>query len=190
MKTCPKCGDKHGKNGVYCSRTCANSRTWTEEDKKKKSVSVTKKWAEIGHPSKGKPGWKPTEDDKELKRQRTLEAWDKKGRFPPEHHAAKNRRTVARYRARKINALPKDADLFLLKLIYKYVPDGYEVDHIIPLSKGGLEQPSNLQYLTSLENKQKSNKLDYITESHRRWQDNDKLLREYYSAKPEHGAWA
>jgi hypothetical protein len=37
MKNCPKCGVKHVKNGIFCSRTCANSRTWTEEDKKKKS---------------------------------------------------------------------------------------------------------------------------------------------------------
>jgi len=32
-KTCPKCGTLHAKPGTYCSRACANSRQWTEEQK-------------------------------------------------------------------------------------------------------------------------------------------------------------
>lgn len=43
MKTCPKCNAPHEKSGTFCSRACANSRVWTDEDKKKKSV------ANIGH---------------------------------------------------------------------------------------------------------------------------------------------
>ena len=39
MKECPKCLKQHNKNGVYCTMSCANSRTWSEEDKKKKSIS-------------------------------------------------------------------------------------------------------------------------------------------------------
>lgn len=35
----------------------------------------------------------------------------------------------------------------------------HEVDHIIPLSKGGLHHPSNLQVLTAEENRKKSNKI-------------------------------
>lgn len=31
MKDCPKCGTAHEKNGVYCSRKCANSRVQTTE---------------------------------------------------------------------------------------------------------------------------------------------------------------
>lgn len=40
MKPCPKCGIEHEKPGKFCSRKCANSRTWTEADKKKKSNAV------------------------------------------------------------------------------------------------------------------------------------------------------
>jgi len=40
MKNCPKCDHPHEKPGTYCSRKCANSRVWSEEDKKKKSESV------------------------------------------------------------------------------------------------------------------------------------------------------
>ena len=35
----------------------------------------------------------------------------------------------------------------------------YEVDHIIPISKGGLHHEDNLQYLTIAENRRKSDKL-------------------------------
>ncbi len=43
--TCKKCETKFsvfGKKNIkaFCSRKCANSRTWTEEDKKKKSVAL------------------------------------------------------------------------------------------------------------------------------------------------------
>lgn len=40
MKICPKCKTIHEKNGTFCSRKCANARTWTIEDKKKKSESL------------------------------------------------------------------------------------------------------------------------------------------------------
>lgn len=42
MKECHKCGKQHHKNGKYCSRSCANSRIWSDEDKKKKSQSAKK----------------------------------------------------------------------------------------------------------------------------------------------------
>ncbi len=42
MKECPKCLTPHDKPGTYCSRTCANSRSWSEEDKHKKRLSVLK----------------------------------------------------------------------------------------------------------------------------------------------------
>ena len=37
---------------------------------------------------------------------------------------------------------------FLKNLGYHSVPDGYEVDHIIPLSQGGTDSPLNMQLLT------------------------------------------
>lgn len=39
MKLCPRCPATHNKPGVYCSRKCANSRTFSKESKDKKSDS-------------------------------------------------------------------------------------------------------------------------------------------------------
>ena len=64
-------------------------------------------------------------------------------------------------RATKLNALPKWADLEKIKLIYKLRPDGYHVDHIIPLQGKkvcGLHVEYNLQYLLAKENMSKGNK--------------------------------
>ena len=44
---------------------------------------------------------------------------------------------------------------------YLNVPDGYVVDHIIPISKGGKHVLSNLQYLTVEDNSSKGCKLDW-----------------------------
>jgi len=43
MKKCEKCNNEHDESygsGRFCSKQCSNSRTWTEEDKQKRSISV------------------------------------------------------------------------------------------------------------------------------------------------------
>ncbi len=49
----------------------------------------------------------------------------------------------------------------LIGRFYKNCPEGYEVDHIHPISKGGKHCLSNLQYLTKEENRRKSAKLNW-----------------------------
>lgn len=46
MKTCPKCGESHGKAGKFCSRSCANSRNFTQESNLKRSISNQKACAD------------------------------------------------------------------------------------------------------------------------------------------------
>lgn len=65
------------------------------------------------------------------------------------------REAYARYSARKKYQTPIDEDLSAIKLFYQNCPDGYEVDHIIPISKGGPHSLTNLQYLTISENRKK-----------------------------------
>jgi 5-methylcytosine-specific restriction endonuclease McrA len=78
---------------------------------------------------------------------------------------------VYAYRARKKKAIPANADLDLIKKIYECAPEGYQIDHIIPLSKGGLHHQDNLQYLPSRDNQSKNNRLDYDNKNAIRWQD-------------------
>lgn len=75
---------------------------------------------------------------------------------------------VAARRAAKIQRTPKWADLDKIAEIYRKCPEGYVVDHIIPLRGkvvSGLHVESNLQYLTHSENCRKSNKFPYAESS-------------------------
>jgi 5-methylcytosine-specific restriction endonuclease McrA len=64
-----------------------------------------------------------------------------------------------RYMARRRNQTPADVDIKALQEIYLTCPDGHEVDHKIPISKGGLHCPSNLQHLPTPDNRRKGAKL-------------------------------
>lgn len=72
------------------------------------------------------------------------------------------RHSCAKRRAQKLQATPPWADEEAIKQVYFNCPEGYHVDHIIPL-KGkevcGLHTPENLQYLTMEENLSKNNQL-------------------------------
>lgn len=67
----------------------------------------------------------------------------------------------ANYRASKLQRTPQWANLDKIKEIYNNCPEGYHVDHIIPLQVefiSGLHVENNLQYLTARENCSKGNK--------------------------------
>lgn len=81
--------------------------------------------------------------------------------------ASARKGNATRY-ARIWNALTltTEDDRALVRHIYLQCPDGYEVDHIVPLSKGGAHVANNLQYLPMQINRQKNNKTDYDTAKH------------------------
>lgn len=45
---------------------------------------------------------------------------------------------------------------FLKSKGYTEIPSGYQIDHIIPLSEGGTDEPSNMQLLTIDQHKEKT----------------------------------
>ena len=71
-----------------------------------------------------------------------------------------------RYRTRKKNQMPADADNEKILWFYRESERlteetgiTHHVDHIIPISKGGLHHQNNLQVLTKKENLKKGNKI-------------------------------
>ena len=86
--------------------------------------------------------------------------WDSKKKHTPiEIKRAKNRETYKRYIARRKYQTPVGEDIKAIQQFYLNCPAGCEVDHIIPISKGGAHSLENLQYLTKEENRRKSNKI-------------------------------
>lgn len=74
----------------------------------------------------------------------------------------------SKYKEKLKKATPKNQtkeEKKQIKEFYANTPKGYEVDHIQPISKGGLHELSNLQYLTIEENRKKGSKLPYKNEN-------------------------
>ena len=93
-----------------------------------------------------------------------------KGQLAKEKAMAKYRKTAegkayfrsanVRNSASKLNRVPKWVDLKAIKQFYYHCPEGYEVDHIVPLkgiNVSGLHVLNNLQYLTKPDNVRKGN---------------------------------
>ena len=81
-------------------------------------------------------------------------------KYIAEHRSEYNARNAKR-RAVQVSAIPKWANLNMIKEIYACCPEGSHVDHIIPLQGElvcGLHVENNLQYLTVDENLKKGNK--------------------------------
>ena len=105
----------------------------------------------------------------EYKRQWKLRNKEKYAKYVAEYdrktQATRNAREALR-RARLLEQTPNNANLDVIESIYKMCRrrsqvEGiqYEVDHIIPLSKGGLHHEDNLQIITAHQNRVKSAKL-------------------------------
>jgi len=85
---------------------------------------------------------------------------------------AKRRAHHATRKAKMRGAECSAKDKALMERIYGHCPDGYQVDHKIPLAKGGAHLPDNLQYLPSDVNNAKRARTDFDCSGVAiRWQD-------------------
>jgi 5-methylcytosine-specific restriction endonuclease McrA len=152
-KFCAQCNThllQEKKNNKFCSSSCAatyNNKLFP------KRVAVTHKCKGCDTVVKG------------LGKYCTVRCYDydrRKYKTKEEQKEANKkigREVSANYRASVRNQTPPDANRKAIKEFYKNCPAGHEVDHIIPISKGGLHTMDNLQYLTIRENRCKSNKI-------------------------------
>ena len=156
MRTCKHCNNpitsKYAK--IFCSKSCAQS------------------FNNKGVRRHGKPPNDCLHCGKKTKDARSIFCSQKcqaiyrfqKYHTPEEKHEARklqNRLGNAKYRAR-LNyntGEVSDEEKNEIKEFYKNCPDGYEVDHIHPVSKGGPHRIWNLQYLTISENRSKQARL-------------------------------
>lgn len=76
-------------------------------------------------------------------------------------HKSASRAKKAKRHAAKMLRTPRWSELERIKHFYENCPQGYHVDHIVPLqgkTVSGLHVLGNLQYLTAVENISKGNK--------------------------------
>jgi len=151
-KICKNCGNKitskHGQK--FCSHSC--SATYNNTGIRRHGLAP--------HKCKGCATMIPG--------RRTWCSNACQGRARQKYHTEEEKINAKRKRSRECSMryyglrkyqTPHDADLTAVKKFYKNCPEGYEVDHIMPVSKGGTHSINNLQYLTRSENRRKSNKI-------------------------------
>ena len=169
MKVCNKCKENKpldqfwnskAVNSGKCARCidCMSEYAKTYKKKNRKKMNeYLKKWHKE-NPGKHREyylNYRKNDNFKELHKKRN----DRYRKRKPHINRAK----WTRYYTKKIKACPSWVNQEQLKIIYENCPEGYEVDHIIPLqgeSVSGLHVPWNLQYLTRSENASKSNKVE------------------------------
>jgi 5-methylcytosine-specific restriction endonuclease McrA len=137
----------------FCSRSCAatfNNTGRRRHSKPESKYSIVKSCFTCGKPSGHRKYCSDVCNPKRL----SLTPEEKIARHKAIHNEAWHR-----YMAKRKNQTPAGVDIKALQQFYLNCPEGYEVDHIIPISKGGLHTLENLQYLTVSENRKKSNKI-------------------------------
>jgi hypothetical protein len=83
--------------------------------------------------------------------------------YQTDHGRKRHKFQQAKRRAQKLNATPPWVNMEEIRNIYENCPEGYHVDHIIPLIHpliSGLHVPWNLQYLLAKDNIKKNNKVE------------------------------
>jgi len=177
---CIKCGstNRSEKSGSCLSCKAARGRAYYEANKEKKiayymvnkeKIATQKRKYHIENREKRNAymrGYIAKHRDTLSERSRKWYAQHKEQAKEQHRKWCQDNRTkvnsyASKYRATKLKAIPLWADLEEIKDFYAKCPNGYVVDHIIPLQGKnvcGLHVSTNLQYLTQSENCQKGNK--------------------------------
>ncbi len=122
---------------------------------------LTKEWIE-----------KVNKDFKEIAEKAQRDRWKINNAYPGVKRGQKKYLTTLKGRRARKKVLCTRASRFKMFILspqetkmiqdfYLECPEGFQVDHIFPLSRGGIHSLSNLQWLTKEENIKKGPKLNY-----------------------------
>ena len=156
------------KHGHICERyfktgacvVCSQYQNWSEE-RRQRSREYALRWHQA-NPYKSKvkiTKWRKTNIERQKENCRR---WHQEN---PVQRKALN----SIHRALKLQACPVWVDRAEIAEIYANCPEGYHVDHEVPLNHPlvcGLHVPANLQYLPAFDNLSKGNRFDPETYIH------------------------
>jgi hypothetical protein len=159
------------KNGHVTSRYASSAECFFCRKDKNQSAAVKEKqaaWGLANNEQRSAVGKERYERNKVWQQLRTQAKWvvnkekvtDTNNRWLDKHTGMRAFYATKR-RAAKKHRTPAWASLEAIKTIYANCPEGYHVDHVIPLQGklvSGLHIESNLQYLPASENAKKFNK--------------------------------
>lgn len=131
-------------------------KVWSEKNKERKNA--VSKFSYYQNQEKQQQRSRDKYKNNKEKVIATNNAWRAKYPKIGNHYASLRRKAVKQ-------RTPAWADLQLIKQFYMNCPDGYHVDHIVPLrgkTVCGFHSQHNLQYLPAAENQRKFNRLEEI----------------------------
>lgn len=152
-------GHKYYFTGKPCSRGHTTKRFASSGNCTECHPALTKSWYEKNENSEGykakvlAAGRKWRGENRELVNRRSQEY--------KKNNRGKATALDAKYKASKKRAVPSWANLEAIKFFYQFKPEGFHVDHIVPLNSElvcGLHVEHNLQWLPARENILKGNK--------------------------------
>ena len=145
IMNCKHCGTLMYKKQVFCNSSCSASYN---------NKGIRRHGKEIGNCSVCNN--KKSSNERKYCSRKCFGIASTKSK---EHNLARNAEAQSKYRSKKYRVYAPGADKEKIKEFYRNRPEGYEVDHIIPLCRGGLHHQDNLQYLLKENNRRKGKRM-------------------------------